>query len=73
MMRLNLISYQIDRHGKLDNFDKSDGTVTYAPEEDYSGDDKFKFKVIDGKGEESDKADVEIEVKSTNQVPEADD
>jgi Bacterial Ig domain len=34
-------------HGKLDNFDKSDGTVTYVPGKDYSGDDDFKFKVID--------------------------
>ena len=60
-------------HGKLDNFDKSDGTVTYIPEQDYSGDDGFKFKVIDDKGEQSDKASVEIEVKSTNQAPKAED
>ena len=32
-------------HGELDNFDKSDGTVTYTPEKDYSGDDKFEFRV----------------------------
>src|SRR5687768_5583479 len=60
-------------HGELDNFDKSDGTVTYTPEEEYSGDDKFEFKVIDDKGAESDKASVEIEVKAINQAPEADD
>src|SRR5918996_2572977 len=60
-------------HGELDNFDKSDGTVTYTPEKDYSGDDKFEFKVIDDKGAESDKASVEIEVKAINQAPEADD
>src|SRR6188474_273501 len=60
-------------HGKLDNFDKSDGTVTYIPVQDYSGDDGFKFKVIDDKGTESDKASVEIEVKSTNQAPKAED
>ena len=60
-------------HGELDNFDKSDGTVTYTPEKDYSGDDKFEFKVIDDKGAESDDADVEIEVKAINQAPEADD
>jgi len=60
-------------HGELDNFDKSDGTVTYTPEEEYSGDDKFEFKVIDEKGAESDKASVEIEVKAINQAPEADD
>src|SRR6188768_1285407 len=55
-------------HGKLDNFDKSDGTVTYIPEQDYSGDDGFKFKVIDDKGEQSDSADVEIEVKAVTQT-----
>ena len=47
-------------HGKLNNFDKSDGTVTYVPEKDYSGDDDFKFKVIDDKGADSDKATVDI-------------
>ncbi len=54
-------------HGKLDNFDKSDGTVTYTPEEDYSGDDEFEFKVVDDKGEESDSADVEIEVRAVTE------
>src|SRR5919106_4820093 len=49
-------------HGELDNFDKSDGTVTYTPEEEYSGDDKFEFKVIDDKGAESDKAEIKINV-----------
>ncbi|HJR83774.1 MAG TPA: Ig-like domain-containing protein, partial [Nitrososphaeraceae archaeon] len=49
-------------HGDLNNFDKSEGTVTYTPEKDYSGNDKFEFKVIDDKGAESDKADVEINV-----------
>src|ERR687897_843765 len=51
-------------HGGLDNFDKSDGTVTYTPEKDYSGDDKFEFKVIDDKGAESDRAEIEINVRS---------
>src|SRR6187431_186102 len=55
-------------HGKLDNFDKSDGTVTYIPEQDYSGDDGFKFKVIDDKGEQSDSVDVEIQVKAVTQT-----
>jgi hypothetical protein len=50
-------------HGELNNFDKSDGTVTYTPEKDYSGDDKFEFKVIDNKGAESDKAEIKINVK----------
>ncbi|MFZ0317323.1 MAG: tandem-95 repeat protein, partial [Nitrososphaeraceae archaeon] len=55
-------------HGKLDNFDKSDGTVTYIPEQDYSGDDGFKFKVIDDKGEQSNSGDVEITVKSVTET-----
>jgi hypothetical protein len=55
-------------HGKPDNFDKSDGTVTYVPEEDYSGDDGFKFKVIDDTGAESDKASVKIEVKAVTET-----
>ena len=50
-------------HGELDNFDESDGTVTYKPENDYSGDDKFEFKVIDDRGAESDKASVKINVR----------
>ena len=54
-------------HGKLDNFDKSDGTVTYVPGKDYSGDDDFKFKVIDDKGAKSDTAEVNLNVKSTYQ------
>ena len=55
-------------HGKLDNFDKSDGTVTYSPEEDYSGEDEFKFKVVDDKGAESNTGDVEITVKSVTET-----
>ncbi len=60
-------------HGKLNNFDKSDGTVTYIPDKDYSGDDDFKFKVIDDKGADSNKATVDINVKAMNQAPKADD
>src|ERR1041384_2499731 len=55
-------------HGKLDNFDKSDGTVTYIPDADYSGNDGFKFRVIDDKGEQSDSADVEVEVKDVTKT-----
>src|ERR1044071_8135539 len=55
-------------HGKLDNFDKSDGTVTYIPDADYSGNDGFKFRVIDDKGEQSDSADVEVEVKDVTKA-----
>jgi hypothetical protein len=60
-------------HGQLDNFDKSDGKVTYAPDKDYSGDDEFKFKVTDNNGAESNTAKVDIEVKAINQEPEAGD
>ena len=49
-------------HGELNNFEKSDGTVSYTPEKDYSGEDKFEFKVIDNKGAESDKAEIKINV-----------
>jgi hypothetical protein len=52
--------------GSLDNFDKEKGTVTYIPQKDYSGDDKFSFRVIDDKGAESDKANVDINVKGAN-------
>ncbi len=53
-------------HGKLDNFDKSEGTLTYVPEKDYSGDDKFKFKVVDDKGAESNVATIEVSIQSIN-------
>lgn len=55
-------------HGELDGFDKSDGTVTYTPEEEYSGDDKFEFKVIDDKGAESDKAEIKINVEPLEEM-----
>ncbi|MEZ0268802.1 MAG: Ig-like domain-containing protein, partial [Nitrososphaeraceae archaeon] len=54
-------------HGQLDNFDKSDGKVTYTPDKDYSGDDEFKFKAIDNNGAESNTAEVRINVNSINQ------
>ena len=54
-------------HGQLDNFDKSDGSVTYTPDKDYSGDDEFKFKVIDNNGAESNTAEVRININSINQ------
>jgi hypothetical protein len=54
-------------HGKLDNFDKSEGTVTYITDKDYSGDDKFKYKVIDDKGAESNVAIIELSIQSINQ------
>jgi hypothetical protein len=49
--------------GKLVDFDKEKGTVTYVPENSYFGEDKFTFKVIDDKGSESNAAEVKINVK----------
>jgi hypothetical protein len=54
-------------HGKLDNFDKSGGIITYTPDVEYSGKDDFKFKVIDEKGADSNTAEVVINVKSADQ------
>ena len=53
--------------GSLDNFNKEKGTVTYMPQKDYSGDDKFSFRVIDNKGAESNEATVDISVNETSQ------
>jgi hypothetical protein len=49
--------------GNLVDFDKEKGTVTYVPENNYFGEDKFTFKVIDDKGSESNAAEVKINVK----------
>src|SRR4029079_11512139 len=49
--------------GKLVEFDKEKGTVTYIPQNNYFGEDKFTFKVIDDKGSESYPAEVKINVK----------
>jgi Concanavalin A-like lectin/glucanases superfamily/K319L-like, PKD domain/Bacterial Ig domain len=53
--------------GTLDNFNKEKGTVTYAPQKDYSGDDKFSFRVIDNKGAGSNEATVDISVNEPSQ------
>ena len=53
--------------GSLVDFDKEKGTVTYVPQNDYFGDDKFTFKVIDDKGSESNAAEVKVSVKETTQ------
>jgi Concanavalin A-like lectin/glucanases superfamily/K319L-like, PKD domain/Bacterial Ig domain len=53
--------------GTLDNFNKEKGTVTYVPQKDYSGDDKFSFRVIDNKGAESNEATVDISVNEPSQ------
>ena len=49
--------------GSLTGFDKEKGTVTYVPQNGYSGNDKFSYKVVDNKGSESNVADVDVNVK----------
>ena len=49
--------------GSLTDFDKEKGTVTYVPQNGYSGNDKFSFKVVDNKSSESNIADVDVNVK----------
>ena len=49
--------------GSLTGFDKEKGTVTYVPQNGYSGNDKFSFKAVDNKGSESNIADVDVNVK----------
>ncbi|HEY7081127.1 MAG TPA: LamG-like jellyroll fold domain-containing protein [Nitrososphaeraceae archaeon] len=57
-------------HGSLDNFNKEKGTVTYTPEKDYSGDDKFSFRAIDPNGGQSDSANVNIKINAAAQMNE---
>ncbi|TLX82206.1 MAG: hypothetical protein E6L04_10335 [Thaumarchaeota archaeon] len=54
-------------HGSLDNFNKEKGTVTYIPQKDYSGDDKFSFRVSDNKGGKSEPANVDIKINTASQ------
>jgi hypothetical protein len=54
-------------HGSLVDFDKEKGTVTYVPQNNYFGEDKFTFKAIDDNDAESNGADVKINVKQTAQ------
>jgi Concanavalin A-like lectin/glucanases superfamily/K319L-like, PKD domain/Bacterial Ig domain len=53
--------------GTLDNFNKEKGTLNYVPQKDYSGDDKFSFRVIDNKGAGSNEATVDISVNEPSQ------
>jgi hypothetical protein len=57
-------------HGSLDNFNKEKGTVTYMPQKDYSGDDKFSFRVSDNKGGQSEPANVDIQINTGSQLSE---
>ena len=57
-------------HGSLDNFNKEKGTVTYIPEKDYSGKDKFSFRAIDDKGGQSEPANVDIQINTVSELNE---
>jgi len=57
-------------HGSLDNFNKEKGTVTYIPQKDYSGDDKFSYRVSDNKGGHSEPANVDIQINTASQLSE---
>jgi len=52
--------------GRLINFDENKGIVTYIPKKDYTGDDEFKFRVIDNKRTASNIATVNVNVKEIN-------
>ena len=49
--------------GSLDDFDQEKGILTYFPPQEYSGNDMFKFRVVDDKGSESNIALVNINIK----------
>jgi Concanavalin A-like lectin/glucanases superfamily/K319L-like, PKD domain/Bacterial Ig domain len=53
--------------GSIDSFDKGKGTLTYIPKEGYSGNDEFRFRVIDDKGSESNVAQVDVSIKEVTQ------
>ena len=53
--------------GSVDKFDNEKGTLTYIPEQGYSGNDEFKFRVIDDKGSQSNIGQVDINVEELNQ------
>jgi hypothetical protein len=54
-------------HGTLVKLDKEKGTITYIPEKDYSGNDKFSFRATDVNGGQSQPANVDIKVNSASQ------
>jgi hypothetical protein len=49
-------------HGTLNNITQDTGDVTYTPNQDYTGDDSFTFKVNDGKVDSNNTAMVSIRV-----------
>ena len=56
------------RHGTVNNLDPASGSLTYVPEIDYVGNDRFTFKVSDGE-DESFLAEVSIRVLESNSGP----
>ncbi|HKU49883.1 MAG TPA: Ig-like domain-containing protein, partial [Nitrososphaera sp.] len=56
------------QHGAINGFDPDAGTLTYVPETDYDGKDRFTFKVNDGK-EDSFLGEVSIKVLATDSGP----
>ena len=53
--------------GSIDKFDKEKGTLSYVPQQGYSGNDEFKFRVLDDKGSQSNIALVDINVEELAQ------
>ena len=49
-------------HGELISFDSSTGKLTYRPEDNFAGQDIFKFKVTDQKGVDSRVASIKVNV-----------
>ncbi|HEV8386969.1 MAG TPA: Ig-like domain-containing protein [Nitrososphaera sp.] len=56
------------QHGTVDEFDKSTGSLTFVPSRDYEGNDRFTFKVNDGKLD-SFLADVSIKILKSDGAP----
>jgi len=57
------------RYGAITNINEKDGRITYEPNENYNGEDVFRYVVSDDKGKQSNEARVFINVASTNDAP----
>jgi hypothetical protein len=53
--------------GSIDQLNNEKGTLTYSPQQGYSGNDEFKFRVVDDKGSQSNIAVVDINVEESEQ------
>ncbi len=70
----DLLTYILDTqpaHGSVSEFDGNNGTLTYTPLDNFTGQDSLKFKVNDGTAD-SNPATVIITVKKVNHQPVAD-